>query len=238
MGDGPDQGDEWEFKPTHTEELLERSRLEALFEARAMAAQAIRESEALYESLGTQISRQRAADLAAEKVRASVVAYGLEAEPLLRTEAGQHYYHGATLGSITVPQVPPLAASQQYLWEPADQPGDVSVRKITIHDVPDDVVVENKAGIPQSITVLGISGLLDLPSPITLTYELASEFFFSDGHDTSPRHRQLYMDQRISAQGFRLINQLLEDLSIMLPVRKKGSDEAEGKYEDLIISSD
>jgi len=46
------------------------------------------------------------------------------------------------------------------------------------------------------------------------------------------------MDQRISAQGFRLINQLLEDLSIMLPVRKKGSDEAEGKYEDLIISSD
>jgi len=126
MGDGPDQGDEWEFKPTHTEELLERSRLEALFEARARAAEAIRESEALYESLGTQISRQR----------------------------------------------------------------------------------------------------------------LASEFFFSGGHDTSPRHRQLYMDQRISAQGFRLINQLLEDLSIMLPVRKKGSDEAEGKYEDLIISSD
>lgn len=238
MGDGPDPADEWEFKPTHTEELLERSRLEALFEARARAAEAIRESEALYESLGTQISRQRAADLAAEKVRASVVAYGLEAEPLLRTEAGQHYYHGATLGSISVPQVPPLATSQQHLWEPVDRPGDVSVRDITLHDVPEDHIKRSDDGLPSSITVLGISGLLDLPSPITITYELASEFFFSGGHDTSPRHRQLYMDQRISAQGFRLINQLLEDLSIMLPVRKKGSDEAEGKYEDLIITSD
>ena len=228
MGDGADQGDEWEFKPTHTEELLERSRLEALFEARAMAAQAIRESEALYESLGTQISRQRAANLSAEKVRSSVVAYGLEAEPLLRTEAGQHYYHGATLGSITVPQVPPLAASQQYLWEPVDRPGDVSVRNITLHDVPKDRIKRSDDGLPISITVLGISGLLDLPSPITLTYELASEFFFSDGHDTSPRHRQLYMDQRISAQGFRLINQLVEDLSIILHIRNSNLDDTSG----------
>jgi hypothetical protein len=85
--------------------------------------------------------------------------------------------------------------------------------------------------------VLGIQGLLDLPSPITITYELASEFFFSSGHDTSPRRRQLYVDQRISAQGFRLINQLLEDLSIMLPVRKRGSDEAEASYDDLKITS-
>jgi hypothetical protein len=238
MGDGPDQGEEWEFKPSHTEELLERSRLEALFEARSMAATAIRESEALYESLGTQISRQRAKNLADEKVRSSVVAYGLEAEPLLRTEVGQQYYHGSVLGSISVPQVPPLATAQQHLWEPVDRPSDVSVRNITVHNVSEDLIKQSDDGLPTSITVLGISGLLDLPSPITLTYELASEFFFSDGHDTAPRRRQLYMDQRISAQGFRLINQLLEDLSIMLPVQKKGSDEAEGKYEDLIITSD
>mgnify|MGYP006876368906 FL=1 len=140
MAESPPEDPEWEFHPSHTAELLERSRLEALFEARAMAAQAIRESEALYESLGTHISRQRAADLAAEKVRASVVAYGLEAEPLLRTEAGQYYYQAAKLGTISVPQIPPLAASQRYLWEPVDRPGDVSVRDITLHNVPKDLV--------------------------------------------------------------------------------------------------
>ena len=231
-----DENTEFEYQGEHTADLLEKSRLEALFSARQAAADALRESEAVYQQLAQGVSHTRARNLSREKVRSSVVAYALEAESLLRTDAGRHIYKEQSLGAMPVPQQPPLAPNHGHLWEQADRPGDVAVTDITLAGVPEAVITRDAADLPTAINVIGISSLLSLPSPVTARYTLRSKLTYPDSHDTSDRLRQLYPDTNIAAQAFRKINHLLDELEITLPVGVKSDSEAGSRYQDMVIS--
>jgi hypothetical protein len=233
---GDQQKSEYEYQGEHTEDLLERSRLEALFSARQAAADALRESESMYQQLRQGVSATRARNLSREKVRSSVVAYALEAESLLRTDAGRHIYKEQSLGAMPVPHQPPLSPNHGHLWEQADSPGDVAVTDIHLSGVPESMIRRDGDDMPTAITVVGISSLLSLPSPITARYTLRSTLTYPESHDTSDRLRQLYPDTNIAAQAFRQINHLLDELEITLPVGVKSDSEAGSRYQDLVIS--
>jgi hypothetical protein len=237
MADDADLTD-YEYDGVHTDELLERSRLQALFDARQAAADALRESEAVYQQLSTGVTQQRARNLSREKVRSSVVAYALEAESLLRTEAGRAIYDSRELGRMQVPRQPPLSPNSGHMWEQPDRPGDVAVTGITLPGVPEQIIVSDEDGLPLSIRIIGISSLLDLPAPVTARYSLRSTLTYPGSHDTSDRYRRIYLDTSISAQAFRAINHLLDDLQIRLPVSPKKDGQASGSYPDLQSAKD
>jgi hypothetical protein len=222
---------QWErFEGKNAGEYVELSRLEALFSARKAAANAIRESETVRVQLGQN------AFLADEAVRAAVVAYCYETEPMLReTAAGAAYWKGVDIGTIPIPRTPPRSRPAKHMWRPNQDSGRITVTDIDVHGVGDAYMETDDDDIPTGINIIGVESFLQIQSPIKVTYHLTGRDQWVRPEDTDSRVRRIDIPRWISEQVFRINNRLIEDLDIKLPIVDDPQGDAGWESEESAI---
>lgn len=216
-------GDELARVSDDAEEFIDKARLRSLFDARDGAAEAIRKS-----SLRTfEIRHRRDSDAAAaeieravdEHVRQAVLAYVLEAEPLLKnTSDGQDLWEDAGLGPIPLPSRPPAAG-----WD--------SVPSRMVEGVPTGWVDEAR-GV---VHLPGVAHFVNIETPFTVRWRgFAGGGGAGRGDDYAERAAQMSVPQSMSEDVFRKLNGLLADLGIGIKAEVSGNGEASYDYSDLI----
>jgi len=186
------------------QEVIEKSRLRSLFEARDEAATAIREAPLKEYEVPRQVVNQH--------VRSSVTAYILECEPLFKnTEAGLEYWQKYQFKPIPLPRSPPDEVTSP------DGPLDSTsvgptVKRKEIIGIPDSMIEDSR-----QIAVTGIGSYVGLPSPIEIRWVgFGADSPNLSGESNNTEITQVQIPRQLSESAFRATNKLLADLDIGL----------------------
>lgn len=211
--DHADDGDELASVSEDADDYIDKARLRSLFEARDEAAEAIRESSLRQFEIERQYGDDTdAAMIIDEHVRQSVLAYVLEAEPLLQnTDAGQEVWEDAGLAPVALPS-PPSAE-----WD-----GDPSMK---VNGVPNGMLDLGR----NIVHVPGIGHYVSLDTPFTVVWS-----GFTHGGGVTERKRKITLSRATSEDVFRTINELLADLGIGIDAEAASNEEVSYDYSDLI----
>jgi hypothetical protein len=186
------------------QEVIEKSRLRSLFEARDEAATAIREAPLKEYEVPRQVVNQH--------VRSSVTAYILECEPLFKnTEAGLEYWQKYQFKPIPLPRSPPdrIVGPDGPLDSTSVGP---TVKRKEIIGIPDSMIEDSR-----QIAVTGIGSYVSLPSPIEIRWVgFGSDSPNLSGESSNTEITQVQIPRQLSESAFRATNKLLADLDIGL----------------------
>jgi hypothetical protein len=181
-----------------TDELVERTRIASLTEAREEAADAIREAP-----LRRDEARRRRGgrpEAVAEHVRSAVAAYALECEPVLKnTPEGRNLWGDRRLGPIPLPDPP------GGRWREGPTP--------TVTNVAGELVGDGVVAVP------GVGAYVELPTPICVDWEGRRDApGLGRGVETATETTEVRAPVRLSERVFRNLNKLLADLGLGLDV--------------------
>jgi hypothetical protein len=207
--DGDDR-DELASVSEDAADMIDKARLRSLFDARDEAAEAIRKSALRTfeirhrrDSSAPEAEIERAVD---EHVRQAVLAYVLEAEPLLKnTEVGEDVWEDAGLAPVPLPDAPAAG------WD--------SVPSREVKGVPAGWV-DAARGV---VRLPGVAHFVSLETPFTVRW---SGFAGGGrGDDYAERSTQMTLPRGTSEDVFRKLNGLLADLGIGLEAEIVGDED-------------